>query len=64
MDHAQRENRGRAPGPPRRAGGVLDDQREALLDLRAEGRYDSQVLDSVLSRLDVAEIAAVRRTHP
>lgn len=43
---------------------VLDDQREALLDLRAEGRYDSQVLDSVLSRLDVAEIAAVRRPHP
>lgn len=43
---------------------MLDDQREALLDLRAEGRYDSQVLDSVLSRLDVAEIAAVRRPHP
>lgn len=43
---------------------VLEDQREALLDLRAEGRYDSQVLDSVLSRLDVAEIAAVRRPHP
>ena len=43
---------------------MLDDQREALLDLRSEGRYDSRVLDSVLERLDVAETAAVRRPHP
>lgn len=42
---------------------MLDDQREVLLDLRADGRYDSQVLDSVLSRLYVDEFAAVRRPH-
>jgi CPA1 family monovalent cation:H+ antiporter len=41
---------------------VLEEQREALLDLRSEGRFDSQVLDTVLGRLDVTEYAATRRS--
>lgn len=61
-DGPERDRRLRDFAALRRA--VLDDQREALLDLRAEGRFDSRVLDSVLERLDVAETAAVRRPHP
>ncbi len=40
---------------------VLDDQRAALLELRSEGRFDSEVLDTVLGRLDVVETTASRR---
>ncbi|MEH3067230.1 MAG: sodium:proton antiporter [Aeromicrobium erythreum] len=58
-DGPERDRRLRDFGLLRRA--VLEDQREALLELRSEGRYDSRVLDTVLGRLDVAETAAVRR---
>ncbi len=43
---------------------VLEDQREALLDLRSEGRYDSEVLSAVLDRLDQVQVTATRRPHP
>jgi len=34
---------------------VIEDQREALLDLRAEGRYDSLVIGELLDRLDAVQ---------
>jgi CPA1 family monovalent cation:H+ antiporter len=55
-DGPERERRLRDFALLRRA--VLEDQREALLDLRSEGRYDSRVLDTVLGRLDVVETSA------
>ena len=58
-DGPERDRRLRDFGLLRRA--VIEDQREALLELRSEGRYDSRVLDTVLGRLDVAETAAGRR---
>ncbi len=58
-DGVDRERRIRDFVRLRRA--VLEEQREALLDLRSEGRFDSQVLDTVLGRLDVTEYAATRR---
>lgn len=40
---------------------VREDQREALLDLRSEGRFDTAVLDRVLERLDLSEVTHQRR---
>ncbi|MDF1703652.1 MAG: sodium:proton antiporter [Aeromicrobium sp.] len=34
---------------------VIEDQREALLDLRSEGRYDSVVIGELLDRLDAVQ---------
>lgn len=39
---------------------VREDQREALLDLRSEGRFDTAVLDTVLDRLDLSEVSHSR----
>jgi CPA1 family monovalent cation:H+ antiporter len=58
-DGPERERRLRDFRLLRRA--VLDDQRSALLELRSEGRFDSEVLDTVLARLDVVETSAARR---
>ncbi|MFT4299065.1 MAG: sodium:proton antiporter [Aeromicrobium sp.] len=37
---------------------VIEDQREALLDLRAAGRHDSVVIATLLDRLDVLQLAS------
>ncbi len=34
---------------------MIEDQREALLDLRSEGRYDSVVIGELLDRLDAVQ---------
>lgn len=40
---------------------VLEDQREAIIELRSEGRFDSEVLEAMLERLDAIEIISNRR---
>ncbi|MFT4189507.1 MAG: cation:proton antiporter [Aeromicrobium sp.] len=37
---------------------VIEDQREALLDLRAAGRHDSAVIAELLDRLDAVQLAS------
>lgn len=40
--------------------GVLADQREALIEARASGRFDSEILNRVLRRVDAGDIALDR----
>lgn len=52
-----------APAKPHRLA-VLRAQREALLDARDDGAFDSDALDTALQNLDAAEIAVTLRGGP
>lgn len=43
---------------------VLDDQREALLEVRRDGTHDSAVLGLALARLDAIDVSVSREPLP
>lgn len=59
---AERERRLEDYRALRRA--VLDDQREALLEVRRDGTHDSAVLGAALARLDAIDVSVAREPHP